>query len=1239
MHAARLAASVGCELNYQASANRPAPTSEILERAFFSNKILVTCVAWVYKVLLHRAIKTLQLPASLKRKRITYMTQNCSITPRVLMFAMALLLSLSASTWAQEITGSISGTVKDSAGSAVGGATVTITDSAKKIVVRTVTTGDAGEFSAPLVPVAFYDITVEAANFKKHVETQVKVNVNERRTVDVTLEAGNIAETVTVTSDLLQVNTLSAAATNVINGDQVRQLSLNNRNFVQLITLSPGVSANIADQIYVGTTNPGGASNALQIAVNGVRSSSNTYSVDGADTTDRGANLTVQTYPSVDAISEFVVLRSLYPAESGRSSGGQVNVVTKSGTNSFHGNLYEFFRNDRLNANSFLTNRTAPLGRYPNGKAKRIPLRYNDFGGTFGGPLIFPHFGEGKPSWEKGNTFFFFSEELRRVIVNPTFNSTVPTAALRAGVFPQDVCIGPAATPCTQILPAGTPLPANLRSPLAAAYVTDIYNKLPLPSDAAGSLFFPARGIFNFRQELIRLDHRFSNNVSAYYRFENDTIPTVEPIGLFTGGAGQPFVSTTRTSSPGRTHVGRVTWVQSPTTVIEIGGSYSFGDVPSEVIGLLNRTNSPNITNALPAFPFVVTRGRVPTITGNGFSNLSTFGPYSDFSYNKSVNGTISKVFGAHTTKFGMSFSQIRKHENSLGGTNEVTYGAVSAAPTRPAGTSSTNQLWANFLMGVNQTFLQNTFDLTADVQSASVEGFAQDEWRMKSNVTLYYGMRFSRFGQPWDRNGRMTGFNPNLWDRSQAFQVFANGLRQAGTGNVMNGIMVNSQVTVAGAPVSPWGKAMAPTRNNFAPRFGIAWDPFKKGTTSVRAGYGFYYDQLSFSFFETGLVGTNPPFQGTANLTGVTLDNPLAGNPVVSLSVPTVAGIDPEFKTPYVQSWSLDVQHQLNSKTLFTVGYFGSRGTHLTGLVDINNLPPGYAISLGPTGCRTNNVNPPTFGPCQVAGQQFTTTAQELLLNQIRPYRGLGPVRMLQSRFVSNYHSLQITAQRRFSGSSQINFAYTWSKNLTNSQNEFSTAPQDSFRIDREYGRANLDRRHVLNVNYIYELPFYKEQRGAAGKLLGGWQLSGITYYFTGLGFTATTSGLDAAGIGILSNTPSGFRPNVICDPNSGGARTFAQWFNTACFAQVPAGSNAPGNESRNVILGPPTTRFDATLAKSIKFSESKSVQLRWEVFNIFNHTNFTTLALASTTPATFGTVTGVRDPRTMQLGAKFTF
>jgi Carboxypeptidase regulatory-like domain len=1175
------------------------------------------------------------------------MRHHLEIACRLTVLALFLCAGLSIAR-AQEITGELNGTVKDTTGAAVPNATVTITNSDTKLVVRTVTTNGDGEFSIPLLPVAYYDIAVEAPNFKKYLGERVKINVNERRTANVVLEAGNISELITVVAEPLQVNTQSAVASEVINGDQVRELSLNNRNWVQLITLSPGVSANIQDQIYVGTTNPNGVSNALQIAVNGVRSSSNTYTVDGADTTDRGANLTVQTYPSVDAIQEFSVLRSLYPAESGRSSGGQVNVVTKSGTAEYHGDFYEFFRNEKLNAGNFLNNRTAPLGLNSSGKAKRPPFRYNDFGGTFGGPVALPFIGHGGGFKKLSNTFFFFSEELRRVIVYPTFNTTVPTAALRQGIFPQDVCIGPVASPCSTILHAGTQLPANLISPLAAAYVQDIYNKLPLP-DANGNLFFPARGVFNFTQELVRIDHKFSDKVSAYYRFENDSIPTIEPIGLFSGGAGQPFVSTTQSNSPGRTHVGRVTWVPSATTVWEFGGSYSFGDVPSQVIGLLNNGNSPDIVAHLPQFPFTNTRGRVPTIAGNGFSGLSTFGPYSDFSYNKSAFATLSKIFGAHTTKYGFNISRIRKHENSLGGFNEGRYNAVSSAPTvcttlpntpagcdRVSGTSSTNQLWANFLLGNFQTFTQNQFDLTADLSSTSIEGFAQDEWRYKPNITLYYGVRFSRFGQPTDKNGRMTSFDPFAFDPSQAFQVLANGNRVPGTGNPLNGIIVNSQVSVPGATVSPFGRSVAPTRTNFAPRVGIAWDPFKKGTTSIRAGYGIYFDQMSFSFYETGLVATNPPFQQQIIINPTTLDNPQGGTATVSNAVQDVAGIDPNFKTPYVQSWSLDVQHQFGPKTLVTVGYFGSKGTHLSGLVDLNLLPPGFALTQT---CRTNNTTPATFGPCQTPGQVFTSSTQELILNQIRPFRGYGAVRYLETAFDSNYHSLQITAQRRFARSSQINLAYTWSKNLTDSQNEFATAPQNTYGIQNEYARANLDRRHILNINYIYELPFYQAQRNLKEKFLGGWQISGITYYFTGLGFSATTSSNDPAGLGLLGSSPSGARPDVICDPNAGAPNTFAQFFNTACFANPPAGVNRVGNESRNIINGPSTTRFDATLAKNIRFSEAKSLQLRLEVFNIFNHTNFTTVALSLATPSTFGTVTGVRDPRTMQLGLKFNF
>jgi len=1160
-----------------------------------------------------------------------------------LLAIFALAICFSGISFGQETTGSLTGTVKDSAGAAVAGATVNIIDpKTNNTVVRTATTSDDGVYSVPNLKPGAYTISVEAPNFKKSVTTGVTVDVGKRREQAVVLEAGRIEEAVTVSAGAIGVELNAPTASSTINGDQVRELSLNNRNWVQLITLSPGVSPNIQDQIYVGTTNPNGVSNALQIAVNGVRPSSNTYTVDGADTTDRGANLTVQTYPSVDAIQEFSILRGLYPAETGRSSGAQVNVITKSGGAAYHGDLYEFFRNDKLNANSFTSNRTHPLGIDENGKARRAPFRYNDFGGTFGGPVILPRFGErapNEPFFKKlSNTFFFFSEEVRRVIVYPSANTTVPNANLRQGIFAQPVCVGPVANPCSA---TATSIPMSSWSPLARAYVQDIYDTLPLP-DANGNLFFPTRGIFNFRQELIRVDQKISDKLSAYYRFENDTIPTIEPFGLFSGGSGLPNVSTTQTDSPGRSHVGRATWSPSANSIFEFGASYSWGDVPSHVTGLLAFENSPDIVAAMPTLPFTVTRGRVPTIGGNGFSGLSTFGPYSDFSYNKSVFGTFTKIWGSHTMKFGTNFAWIRKHENSLpGDTNEGSFGAVSSAPARPTGTSTTNQLWANFLLGNFQTFNQSQFDLVADLKSSSIEAFAQDEWRIKRNLTLYYGMRYSRYQSPWSVDGRLTSFDPEVFDRSRAFQVQGNGQRVAGTGDPFDGLIINSQNPIPGMTISPYGKSVTRTPNNFAPRVGIAWDPFKKGTTSVRVGYGMYFDQVSFNPWET-ITSTNPPFQQKLSITQTTLDDPLAGNPVISLSPVRVYGIDPNFKTPYVQHWSFDVQHQFGQKTLVTAGYYGSRGVHLTGLVDLNLLPPGYAIGLGPTACAVGTSTTPT-APCQVSGQVFTTSGQEAILGQIRPYRGYDDVRYLETAFDSNYHSLQITAQRRFSRSSQINMAYTWAKNMTNSQNEFATAPQNTYDLKAEYARANLDRRHVFNINYVYEIPYFSDQKGFQGKLLGGWQFSGIFYYYTGLAFAPATSSNDPAGLGLLGNSPSGSRPDMLCDPNATATHdlTPAVWFNTACFANPPAGDNDVGNAGRNTINGPSTTRLDATLAKNIRFSESKSIQLRWEVFNVLNHTNFTTFSSTNVTSSVFGQINlaAARDARSMQLAIKFSF
>jgi len=1227
-------------------------------------------------------------------------------TANLFIIAAAVILSFSFSTFAQEVTGTIVGTVRDSSGATIPGATVTITDTQKgNITVRSLTTNDDGEYSAPNLTPGLYQVTVTAVNFKKTVKTSIKLDVGQRNTVDFALEAGKIEEVVTVEADPVQVDLQSPTSGTLINGDQVREIPINNRNWVQLVTLAPGVSNDLADQVYVGTTNPDGQANTVNIAVNGARSSQNTFTVDGADITDRGSNITIQAYPSVDSIGEFRVLRSLYPAEAGRSGGGQVNVITRSGGQKFSGSAFEFIRNEAFNANSFLNNAVSnpQFGRDENGKAKRPPFRYNNYGWTFGGPVYFLRFGENSPDksffkrWDR--TFFFFSQEVRK---DRRFSAasvvSVPDEYLRIGRFPIPVCINPIPSgTCTgaNILPANTPINPSLINPVAAAYLSGIYNKLPLPNARTVAnpfgLSVSLPGVADFRQEIFKLDHSFNDKWSMYYRFQNDKIPTVDANALFSSGSGLPGVSTTETNSPGRTHTIQTTYAISPKTIIEGRYTYAYGAILSRNVGTLALINTTVPVN----LPFINTKDRVPTLSGNGFTGLTSFGPYDNFSDKHNYSASLTYILGSHSMKFGVAYSMYRKNENALAGVNEGNYSVFGTTLptgqtfpqnyTLPNGTVLANALtatvaanlqrWANFLVGNVSTFTQAHFDYTADLRQKTLEAYGQDEWRARNNLTLYYGVRYSFFGSPYDKQGHLSNFAPELWNPAQAPQVTGNGARVlnvAGVpnGNWCNGIIVNSQNVTTGpaafncSPIaSPYGKYVVDvSKLNFAPRVGVAWDPFGKGTTSIRAGYGWYHEQTLVGTFEQN-IGTNPPYQETLTATNTTLNNP-AGAISASATVQSLRALQTDWNTPYTQHWSLDVQRQVFRNFVVTAGYYGSKGTHLIGLTELNDLAPGKALG---SQCAVGNAYyaqtpAPTLVQCQPNGYAFrnVSTAPEnpngtntdiLILDQLRPYRGFRSIAIVQPRYDSNYHSLQLSGQYRFSGASQLFAAYTWSKNLTNNPSDRSNAPQNTYDIVSEKQRATLDRRHVFVLNYIYELPFFSKQENFVGKVLGGWQASGIITYNTGLPFTATTSSLDFAGLGLINANPTA-RPNLICDPNQNAPNTRDQWFNTSCFQRNPLNTdntrllgynNNPGTAGRGIIFGPPTFRVDFKATKSVKFSipgdNILKVQLFAEIFNIFNHTNFRGFTSLNVTSTAFGQIGSVRDPRTMQFGAKVSF
>jgi hypothetical protein len=869
-------------------------------------------------------------------------------------------------------------------------------------------------------------------------------------------------------------------------------------------------------------------------------------------------------------------------------------------------------------------------------------------------------------------TFFFFSEEQRRDTRYPTISTTAsstaaPTAQLKQGIFPVDICLrATTSTNCADILPAGTPLSTRVPvSNVSQQYINQIWNKVPNPTNPASlALDFPALNVAKFRQEIIKIDHTFSSKWGAFYRFENDKIPTLDADGSIGARSNLPFVNQMESNSPGKTHTAQTTYAISPNMILEGRYAYGWGAIFTRTLGLIAKDVSPIAVN----LPYTSVRDVVPIVSVAGFASLTGFSNYDNFSWKQNFSSSLTWIRGSHTMKYGGVYSLYRKNENALSGTNQGSFSAfnntipsITAASVRAPGVANTAvnnlyQSWANFLQGNNVTFTQSKLDLTADLRQKNVEWFAQDEWRARRNLTLYYGVRYSYFGPAYDRNGQLSNFVPELWNASQAPQVTGAGNRVVGTGNFCNGLVVNAQNYTTGPAAfnctplaSPWGKYVyQASKHDYAPRIGLAWDPFGKGTTSIRTGYGIYHEQIPVSTIE--LLANNPPYQETTTVLNTTLDQPIPAGQPISVVAPLTPqsitrSIQSRLDTPYMQHWSLDVQHQFGSKTVMTVGYYGSKGTHLIGFTEYNDLPLGKAITTQcATGANTLQTPGAATTLCMTPGTALTATPA--IFDQIRPFRGYRSLNILESRYNSNYHSLQVSAQHRFTGASQANLAYTWSKNLTDNQSSsVNAAPQDINNIRAEYGRAVLDRRHVFNVNYIYELPFFSKQEGFAGKLLGGWQASGIASYYTGLPFTVSYATYDPSGIGYIPAAVAGGRPTLTCDPNANAPHTIDQWFNAGCFTpQTAAGAtgvaNVAGNAPRGAVDGPPTARVDFTMTKNIRFGENIKVQLRAEAFNVFNHTNFRGLSTSrALTNTTYGQVTSFRDPRVMQFGAKFYF
>lgn len=1141
-------------------------------------------------------------------------------------FVVAVILVMASGVAQGQVgLGSISGTVTDATGAAVNGATVTLLNTDRNEVVRTVQTAGTGFYTATSLPLGGYTITVTASGFGDQVFSNVILHVGDALTINSTLKAG-ATEKVVVTTEAQSLNFENATQASLINGTQVRELVLSSRNYEQLVGLQPGVAYTGADQIYIGNSSPNGATNVVNFSVNGGRTSGNGWTVDGVDNQDRGSNYTLLTYPSVDAIAEFKTQRGTYSAEYGRGASGQINVITKSGTNNFHGSAYEFVRNDVFNANDVLNKLTTTPSGAAKTTASRGALRYNDFGYTIGGPVWLPRIYDGR----KHNTYFFFSQEIRRVITyKPLTLTGVPSVAERQGIFTKAVCASTNATTGKCSNTGVTTVP--ITSTLAQAYLKDIYANVGTP-DATGTLVTaPQRNLFNGNQQIVRIDQQLGQKMNLFFRMVNDSIPTQEPGGLFQG-SGFPGVNTTNTNAPGRTYLGHATYVINPTLLIDGGYAFSYGALLSDPVGLMANANSPDIK---PTLLFPSTLPRVPTLTFSSGTTLATYGPYRDFNRNHNIFGNVTKTIANHTLKAGIDYNRYNKRENNASanaGSFSFTNGNLPTGSTAQA----YQQAWANFLTGFATTFSQASIDVTANILANQFEVYAQDDWKVTPRLTLNMGVRYTHFAQPTDQNNQLTTFDPSLYSSAAAPTMDKNGLICV-TGAPCTGVSPVTGVTLASAVTngvsingknSPYGNKIGSSDNlNFAPRLGFALDVFGNGKTSLRGGYGIAFDSALFGTYEQNIF-QNPPFVNSPTVSNTSFDNPgvIAAN--VSYSAQVIRATAPRFRTPYNQQFSLSLQQQIKGGFVGEVAYVGSVQNHLLGLVDINQAPVGAFAAANPT--------------------TAVTSSNVSLINPYRPYKGFSAINSVQTIFMGNYNSLQASARKEWKRNSLVAANYTWSHALTNANADRSGAPQISSLPSAEYGPAAADRRHMFNFNAVYALPFFYEQHGLVGHLLGGWEVSGLGYFNTGLPLNVTTTGLDPAGVGVVfgSSVSSG-RPDQIANPNHAGATPIhnrLNWFNINGFSAVPSGQIRGGNAERNVVQGPGWWRVDTGLFKNVNFGEHVHMQLRGEAFNLFNHTNPDTISTGSLISAsgfssTAGNITGYRDKRILQLGAKVIF
>jgi hypothetical protein len=1017
------------------------------------------------------------------------------------------------------------------------------------------------------------------------------------------------------------------------------------------------------------------------ISFNGNRLQYANWEIDGGNNTDEGSASTFNTYPNLDTIAEFRISTSNYGAEMGKHAGANIELATKGGTKDFHGDAFEYVRNDVFDANDFFTNRD-DIGAVP----PRTPLKWNDFGYTLGGPIYIP----GHWNTSKTKSFFFWSEDWRRYrqgqVIGP---ATVPSLLERTGDFSE---CDPKSGNYNSIVATGCFLPTlngvtydNVQSmpgynAQAFQNATDMLNAMvPPPNTPPNGWTSASSAPTNWRQEQIRIDQNISDKTQAFFRYTQDTWNTLAVPSLWTGSTFDTLK--TQFGGPGESAVFHVTHAFKPTLMNEFVAAYTTDHIfltpvaGSDSVGIDRPSNfvmshlfSPNDSN--PELPALSMGGGTP---GYYEDDGNYVGPYNA---NPIITwkDNVSWVHGNHTTKFGFYLENYRKNEHFGTDTQGVlTFGG--------GGTITTTNGLADMFLGRIQQYTEGTESINGVAvggypkghwQNTDLEPYIQDDWKLRKDLTINLGVRYYIYTRNHDvaRPTIDSGFLPNLFSAAAEAQLNAAGNLIPSTGDIWTNY--GNGLVECGANGIPKGCQLDNTAGNIAPRVGFAWDPFGKGTTSLRGGYGIYYESGNGNEAQAEGGEGNPPFALSPsgfNLMGyssIVANGPLG--PTNYTSWPYSQA------WPSVQQFSLTAEHQFPSNTLVSLAYVGALGRHLARAQVFNEINPANVqngatmnapalTNIVGTKAANSSLNAPgdvgqplcdASGNCHVA---TTMIFQEEPSIFFVPYRGYNGITEKQNTAVSSYSALQASLRHTSHGLT-LQVAYTWAHAIDDSTSTYQETAGgiNDYDMSRWKGTSDLNRAQVLQANYVYALPFFKNASSAvARQALGGWQISGITSFFTG-----EPTDFNCGVTGYSTNIGGGYRCDVIgkVAPTKG---TFndpvygptLQWWNPATVAQPSFSelSTTYGNMGRNILTGPGRNNWDMALEKNFALhGEGVKLQFRLETFNTFNHTQYQYANTGCSGSTGFGMPCNLNltnpgevnsdwGPRNVQLGLKFIF